>query len=129
MPGYIYLRFNPLYDSLNIYKFGFCTNLKERNDTYRTSEPYTSSFILVLEILEINARKVEYLVKHKFSHLNKRYGSATEYYDTKILQGIEPYLKYIGIKYTKLEDWSDLCRTKRDKNNINKPTQVKHYEP
>jgi len=129
MPGYIYLRSNPVYEPSNVYKLGFCTNLKERNDTYKTSELYISKFILVLEILEVNARNVEYLIKTKFSHINKRYGSATEYYDTKILQGIEPYLKYIGIKYTKLEDWSDLCRTKRDKNKSNKPTQVKHYEP
>jgi superfamily II DNA or RNA helicase len=129
MAGYIYLRSNPLYGPYNVYKLGFCTNLKERNDTYKTSELFISDFILVLEILEINASKVEYLIKTKFSHLNKRYGSATEYYDTKILQGIEPYLKYMGIKYTKLEDWSDLCRTKRYKNKINKPTQLKHYEP
>lgn len=35
----------------------------------------------------------------------------------------------MGIKYTKLTNWSNLCRTKRDKNNLIKPTHVKHYEP
>jgi hypothetical protein len=108
MPGYIYLRFNPVYEPSNVYKLGFCTNLKERNDTYKTSELYISKFILVLEILEVNARKVEYLIKTKFSHLNKRYGSATEYYDTKILQEIEPFLTNLGIKCTKIEDWLQL---------------------
>lgn len=48
MPGYIYLRSNPLYGPYNVYKLGFCTNLKERNDTYKTSELFISDFILVL---------------------------------------------------------------------------------
>ena len=129
MPGYVYLRSNPLYDPFEVYKLGFCTNLKERNDTYKTSELFKSDFILVLDILELDARKVEHLIQNKFIHLNKRYGSATEYYDKRILQAIEPFLKYLGIKFTKLDDWSDLCRTKREKNNIHKPIQVKHYEP
>lgn len=111
MSGYIYLRFNPSYEPDNVYKIGSCTDLKDRNNFYKDKELFPSTFILVLEILEDDLHKVEYRIRHNFAHLNKRYGSSIDYYDTKILREIEPFLKNLGIKFTKIEDWLQLDRT------------------
>lgn len=49
----------------------------------------------------VNIRKT---LKREFMKLNVRYGASTEFYDTRILNLIEPYIKLIGLNYRILTD-------------------------
>jgi len=100
----------------NVYKVGIIKFIKNRNDTYITSEIIRGHFIKIFE-LNINdnqLRIIDNLIKSKFKNYNIYFDGGTEFYKKEISNKIEDFLIKYNIKF-KLVDENELFRNKRKK--------------
>ena len=102
--GYLYCRTNSSYRDENVTKMGITDNPSDRDSQYATGEVKRGYFIVVFEVPFECMRIVENLLQYEFRELNIKYDAGTEFYDEKIVNRIEPYLKESGIEYRKLLD-------------------------
>ena len=117
--GYIYIRDNELCQLKNIYKLGKTSNIKNRNDTYITSEHKRGNFIYVVEIPYNKMDFLEKILQNYFHEYNNYIDGGKEYFNREIIDLIEPFLKKINIEYKILtkEEIELFDRYQRLKNN------------
>jgi predicted helicase len=119
MKGYIYFRDNEWFRFRNIIKMGITTYIKDRNNTYITSEPVAGEFIYVIEIPLDKMKILDIELKTYFKSYNVyNKDSGTEFYKRCIINLIEDYLKQTNILYKILtkEEINLLDRCERDRN-------------
>jgi predicted helicase len=129
--GFIYLRNNEWYKSKNIIKMGISYNIRNRESTYKTSEPIAGEYIFVIEILsnKIDLSILDKYLKNNFKSNNIYFDSGTEFYNYEIKNDIEPYLKTLDIDYkvlTKEEIYLINLNNRLD--NLNNRLNIKPYE-
>lgn len=110
--GYLYVRFNELFDIYDACKLGRCENIPNRNNNYITSEVKKGFFKLVIEVNRKILIKLENELKIYFSKLNIYINAGTEIFKKDIVLLIEPYLLQRNISYRVLseEEINNLCR-------------------
>jgi superfamily II DNA or RNA helicase len=99
--GYIYIRDNDWYKQSKVFKLGITISIKDRENTYITSELYKGNYVKIYE-LNINKTKlhlIDNLIKKDFKHYNIYYNGGTEFYNRLIIDEIEPYLIKNNIKF------------------------------
>ena len=118
--GYIYIRSHPSYDIYNAIKLGKTINIPDRDTQYSTGEIMKGKFTDVFEVSIKNLDILDILLKHTFKEYNIKYTGGTEFYNKKIINMIEPYLKTLNIMYKKLneQEINNLVRCNRYKDNI-----------
>jgi len=124
--GFIYIRDNEWFKSLNIYKVGISNSIKERDNTYTTGEFIRGSFIKIYEISNTDDMKlkiIDKLLKKNLLHLNKYENGGTEFYDRTIINEIEIFLNKFKIKF-RIIDETELKRINRNRNKIIKNFSV-----
>lgn len=124
--GYVYIRNHKSYEDEDVCKMGKASNIPERDAQYATGEVKRGWFELVLEFLtEQIGGNIERLLQNEFLKLNIRHDAGTEFYNTKIIPLIEPYLISCGISYKKLtnQEISNLLRCNRT------PREIVLYTP
>lgn len=116
--GYIYVRCHPSYETSC--KIGKTDNIPDRDSQYATGEIKRGYFEEVFEVTNMGI--VERLLQIEFKKFNVKYDAGTEFYDKKVIQMIEPYLKRIGIKYKRLtnQEINNLLRRNRVKKTMKK---------
>ena len=67
--GYLYVRFNELFDMYNSCKFGMCENIPNRENNYITTEVKKGYFKLVIEVNIKILDKLENEIKSYFGKL------------------------------------------------------------
>jgi len=116
--SYIYIRDNDWFKQSNVYKVGITTSIKDRASTYITGELYRGVYVKIYELDIINSKKlwcIDNLIKCYFKHYNIYYDGGKEFYDRKIINEIEDYLREINIKFvSKTEE--ELTRINRENN-------------
>ena len=120
--GYIYVRFHESYEKYNACKLGKTQNIPDRDNTYVTGEILRGHFEVVFEVLIEKMGIIEKLLQYEFRELIFTIDGATEFYNTQIIELIEPYLVRRGFKYRKLskQEISDLTRINRVRNTFKK---------
>ena len=107
MNSYIYIRDNEWYKSLDIYKIGITTSIKDRNSSYITGEYIKGTFIKIYELYQINNNKLRLIdkyLKNYFKYLHKYNNGGTEFYDRSIINKIEIALGLINIHFSIIDD-------------------------
>lgn len=120
--GYIYIRDHESYHKYNIYKLGKTNSIPDRESIYITSEYERGKFIVVYQVNKHYLNDIEKILQYEFMQYHKELNGGTEFYDTNIINLIEPFFINNNIQYIKLTDFEiyELTRTKRD-NTIYKP--------
>lgn len=111
--GYLYVRFNELFDMYNSCKFGMCENIPNRENNYITTEVKKGYFKLVIEVNIKILVQLENEIKSYFGKLYNTYIDAgTEIFKKDIVSLIEPYLieKNISYKILSEDEIKNLCR-------------------
>jgi len=110
--GYLYVRFNELFDIYDACKFGRCENIPNRDNNYITSEVKKGFFKLVIEVNRKILIQLENELKIYFSKLNIYINAGTEIFKKDIVLLIEPYLLQKNISYRLLseDEINNLCR-------------------
>jgi superfamily II DNA or RNA helicase len=113
--GYIYIRFHESFIIYNMCKLGKAQNIPDRDAQYATGEIKRGYFEAVFEVSFTKMGIIERLLQYEFREFNVKYNAGTEFYDTKIITLIEPYLIANGINYRKLsnQEISELVRCNR----------------
>lgn len=113
--GYIYGRNHESYEIYNACKLGKTNNIPERDSTYATGEIRRGYFEPVFEISNKNTDIIECELQDEFKEFNIFINSGKEFYDTKIINLIEPYFIKNGVQYRKLtkNEINSLIRTYR----------------
>ena len=133
--GYLYVRFNELFDMYNSCKFGMCENIPNRENNYITNEVKKGFFKLVIEVNIKILGQLENEIKLYFETLYNTYIDAgTEIFKKDIVPLIEPYLIKRNISYKILseDEIKNLCRKVYENDNkVNKdsfsPYQIQQY--
>ncbi len=103
LKGYLYLRDHRSYhcEMYDVYKMGSTKIILNRAVAYRTCEVEPGSFIMVIEILNKKAKKVEKYLQHIFKEkgYHRYFGAGTEFFDTSILPIIQNELDMKHIEY------------------------------
>ena len=99
--GYIYIRDNEWFKQSNVYKVGITSSIKDRENTYITSELYRGYYVKIYElnVNKIQLQFIDNLIKHDFKHYNIYYNGGTEFYNRIIIDEIEAYLNKNNIKF------------------------------
>lgn len=99
--GYIYVRNHESYPKHDAYKLGKTKNIPERDDNYITGEIIPGECIFVMEIYDDKLDMLEKMLMKYFKciglHIYK--GGGTEFFSTKIIDLIVPYMDQTTIKY------------------------------
>ena len=113
--GYIYIRSNLWWNTMNIYKMGRTSNIPDRDSLYATGEFERGHFDAVFALFSMSDIHVEKLLQSKFKHLNVRNTGGIEFYQHCIIDLIEPFFIEQGIIYVKLtsREIEILIRTRR----------------
>ena len=93
--GFIYIRNHESYEKYDAYKLGKTQNIPERVSTYVTSEMKSGTMIRAFEVPYKEMNNIELFLQEEFRDLNIRYNGATEFYNTKIYDLLEPCIKLI----------------------------------
>ena len=104
--GYLYIRSNQWFDTLNVYKFGKTCNIVDRTSTYISGEPKRGFYVKIIEIeLNIMDELEKQLIKY-FTEQNLHYydNGATELFNKDIEVLIFYYLDISEIDYKILTD-------------------------
>lgn len=102
---YIYVRNHESYDKYNCVKLGKTTDLYNRHMTYKTNEIKTGNFILAFQIFNYDLSKLEVKLQNYFKLLKlyiNNYDGGKEFFNSSIIDLIEPYLIKLNISYKKL---------------------------
>lgn len=99
--GYIYIRDHESYQKHDAYKLGKTNNIIDRVAVYITSEIVPGKLIFVMEIHDDKLDMVEKMLQKYFKYegLHIYMGGGTEYFRTKIIDMIVPYMERAMIKY------------------------------
>lgn len=129
--GYIYIRNHFSYNIDNVYKLGKTINIPERDTLYATGEVKRGYFETVFEVPFKQLNIIERLLQYELKEYNIKYDAGTEFYDTIIINFIEPFFMKMNIQYKKLtnEEINNLLRIYIIKNifkKINKKNLI-HY--
>lgn len=116
--GYIYVRYHESYEQNNACKLGKTINIPDRDSNYATGEIKRGHFEYVFEVSLRRMTIIEKLLQIEFSYYNIKHDAGQEFYNKKIIELIEPYLKKLGVQYRKLgkEEIFKLIRIQRIKN-------------
>jgi superfamily II DNA or RNA helicase len=95
--GYIYVRRHDDFDQYNVCKVGQSSNIISRDSAYATNEFKRGKFVKILEM--DNYEQMEKNIHRKFKHYHRKIDGGDEFFDLKIIDEIEPYLKHRGIHY------------------------------
>ena len=127
--NYIYIREHESWVIYDVCKVGKTTNIINREDTYITNEFIPGYFTLIFEIFNYNLDELDNEIKKEFEEYNKYRDGGTEFYDIKIKDELEDYLKKCKIKYKILtdEDIIELKRRKREAK-IKSEYQIRDYQ-
>ena len=101
--GYIYIRYHESYIGYNVYKLGQTKDIISRMSTYITGEYIKGNLLLVIELLSNDSVFIEKIIKNSFRHYNRKDSGGTEFYDTKILNEIIPFLNKLSIKFNVID--------------------------
>jgi superfamily II DNA or RNA helicase len=121
--GYLYVRFNELFDIYDSCKFGMCENIPNRENNYITTEVKKGFFKLVIEVNINILAQLENEIKSYFAKLYNTYIDAgTEIFKKNIVLLIEPYLIERNISYKILseDEINNLCRKVYENDKVNK---------
>ena len=99
LKGTIYLRDNAWYKMENVIKMGIASFAKDRSNTYITGEVERGEYVCVIEIPLDKMKIIDKCLKHYFKSYHIYKGGGTEFYNRRIIDLIEPYLKKINIFY------------------------------
>lgn len=101
--GTIYIRDNEWFKSRDIVKLGVTESLKDRENTYITSEPIKGEFIMVI-IIDLKILKdIDNLLQDHFYEYNVyNKGGGTEFYKRDIIEKVVPFIETLGIEYNVL---------------------------
>ena len=111
--GYLYIRFNELFDMYDSCKLGMCENIPTREGNYITTEVKKGFFKLVIEINRKILSNLEKELKSYFGTLYNTYIDAgTEIFKKDIIFLIEPFIIERNISYRILseDEIKNLCR-------------------
>lgn len=100
--GFIYIRQHIYYNNDNICKLGRTNNIYNRDNVYATSEYKRGYFGLVIEILNnqsFNNIYVEKILQKYFKNYNIKLDGGSEFYQTKIIDEIIPFLDKTNINF------------------------------
>ena len=101
MSGYIYIRRNPWWDTMNIVKLGKSNNVNDRDSGYITGEPIPGIFIKIYEVHDNTS--VEKQLQNKLKNYHKyTEGGGTEFYDKIIVNIIENVMEELNISFNKV---------------------------
>jgi len=129
--GFIYLRDNEWYKSLNIIKMGISYNIRNRESTYITGEPIAGEYIYVIEILsnKIDLKTLDKYLQNNFKQYNIYFNGGLEFFDLKIQSLIEPYFKTLDINYKVLTKEEIYLINLNDRfNNLHNRSNKKPYD-
>ena len=104
MKGYLYIRVHPSYDKYDGCKMGITQNIPDRDNTYLTGEITRGYFKDVYEIPINLMLKIERILQYKFKEFHLKYDGGNEFYNKKIIDEIEPYLKTLNLDFKKLSE-------------------------
>ena len=97
--GTIYLRDNAWYKTENVIKMGIASFAKDRSNTYITGEVERGEYICVIEIPLDKMRIMDKILKSHFESYHIYKGGGTEFYNRRIIDLIEPYLKEFNMEH------------------------------
>ena len=100
--GYIYIRRHKYYENDNICKLGKTKNIPERDTIYTTREYIRGYFGLVIEISNNQTTDdtyVEKILQKYFKNYHSKKNGGSDFYDTKIIDEIIPFLSKTSIKF------------------------------
>lgn len=120
MNSYIYIRQNKYWKLDNVCKIGSTTNIPDRNSQYITCEPIKGKFTHVFEFYENDiALRIEKGIQKEFNKFHFNENGGTEFFDIKIIDFIDQYIKDQNYEFKKLTDMeiNNLSRKKRNKKN------------
>ena len=116
--GFIYIRHHLYYENDKICKLGKTKNIPDRDNNYATGEYIRGYFVLVIEILNeqtYDDTYVEKLLQKYFKNYHIKKDGGCEFYQTKIIGEIIPFLEKTPIKFKVLtqEEINNLIRQER----------------
>ena len=100
--GFVYIRQHVYYENDKICKLGKSKNISDRDNSYATGEYKRGYFGLVIEILNnqtYDDTYVEKLLQRYFKIFHSKIYGGSEFYQTKIIDKIVPYLEKTLIKF------------------------------
>lgn len=106
------MRTHGSYDPYNVCKMGKTFSIPERDCQYATGEYVRGSYQCVYEVSYDKTNMIERELQMEFKEYHRRDTGGTEFYDCKIIEMIEPYLKRNGVEYRSLtmEEVRDMIR-------------------
>lgn len=115
MSGYIYIRDNEWFKLRNVYKLGITHSIKDRSNSYITSEIIRGCFIVIVEVDLTNnsLSSIDNLMKKEFKELNIYFDGGTEYYNRIVIDKIEDFLIKFNINYN-YKNENELKRINRE---------------
>jgi hypothetical protein len=116
--GFIYLRDNGWYKTMDVIKMGITTFARERDNTYITGEPERGEYICLIEIPLQKMKIIDRVLKTYFKSHHIYRGGGTEFYDRQIIELLEPYLQHINIDFRVL--------TRDEINSINRCERIRN---
>lgn len=97
--GYVYIRTNELCNNKNLVKMGITgKSPKQREYGYTTYEHKRGHYISIYKIQLKYLKYVDLMLKKQYKIYNQYIDCGTEYYNPIIVDKIEAYLKWIGVK-------------------------------
>ena len=114
--GTIYLRDNNWYRSENVIKLGISEYAKDRSSSYITGEVVRGEYISVIEIPFDKMSKLDKDLKSYFQSYHINRGGGTEFYNRRIIDQIEKYIKKLNIEYRVLTKEEILLMNRCERN-------------
>lgn len=128
--GYFYLRQTETTELHNALKLGSSLTIINRETPYITTEIKRGKFIFIIELLNMDCKEVEQLLKIKLKEDNIYYDAGTEFFKECILDKIIPILKQFNIEFNILsvDEINNLERKEYKKKRINDIREQLQYE-
>ena len=130
MYGYIYLRNTETTELYNALKLGSTQTIINRDSVYMTTEIKRGKFIFVIELLNMDCKEVEQILKIKLKNDNIYFDAGTEFFKKDILDKIIPILKEYNIEFNILsvDEINNLERKEYEKKRIINIREQLQYE-
>jgi superfamily II DNA or RNA helicase len=115
--GYIYVRIHESYEKYEACKVGKAENIPDRDSQYATGEIVRGEFKDVYEVKYEDMSKIEEKIQERFKEMKVYRNGGTEFYNKRIMEKIEEYLRESEYDYKKLnkEEIDNLTRKDRKK--------------
>lgn len=116
--GYIYIRHNEWFKTMNLCKVGITSDITNRDGTYNTGEPKKGIFECVISVPLELLHVIDDIIKDHLLNYNIYYDGGTEFYNihVDIYGEIIKCLENFNIPYDILtrDEIANICRTKRE---------------